>query len=254
MIYSKINDWRDLQNKVCDLLNQVGFVAEKEKNISTPRGKIEVDVFAYDPNSIDQINYIIECKNWNNKIPQSVVHSFTTVMNETGGNIGYIISKNGFQKGSFDYINSTNIKIFTFDELQNKYLNLWLERYFCERIRSYSDNLIQYVEEINSKRFRSINKLDNASKKKFNNLLDKHQLLGFYLTVFSVHSASVPNLFKAKNTIKLPDFDTIKDNFNNYFCLPLKSNNYSDLLIELEPIIDKITNDFNNVFGKNIFK
>lgn len=37
-IYSPIVDWKDLQNKVCLLLNQIGLVAECEKKMATPRG------------------------------------------------------------------------------------------------------------------------------------------------------------------------------------------------------------------------
>lgn len=92
MIYSEPKDWRDLQNKVCLLLSQCGFKAETEKTIKTPRGEVEIDVYAIDPRSIDRISYVIECKNWSNPVNQSVIHAFTTVMNETGSNIGYLLS------------------------------------------------------------------------------------------------------------------------------------------------------------------
>lgn len=44
--------------KVCLLLCQAGFIAEKEKIVSTPRGQVELDVYAIDPDSIDQISYV----------------------------------------------------------------------------------------------------------------------------------------------------------------------------------------------------
>lgn len=121
MITAEPKNWKDLQIKVNYILSCVGLVSEIEKSINTPRGSVAIDVFAYDPNSLDKIRYIIECKNWNKKVPQNVIHSFTTVMQETGANIGYIISKKGFQNGAKEYINYTNIRLFSYDEFQNHY-------------------------------------------------------------------------------------------------------------------------------------
>lgn len=97
MIVKEAQDWKDLQNKVHFILESIGLSVGKEVPVSTPRGSIEIDVFAIDPNSVDKIKYVIECKHWNTIIPQQVIHSFTTVMHETGANIGYIISKKGFR-------------------------------------------------------------------------------------------------------------------------------------------------------------
>ena len=44
-IFSEPTDWKDLQNKVCLLLQQSGFTAETEKKVATPRGEVELDVF-----------------------------------------------------------------------------------------------------------------------------------------------------------------------------------------------------------------
>lgn len=60
---------------------------------------MELDVYVYDPASIDEITYIFECKNWNKKVDQDVIHSLATRLNEKGGNIGYIILQKGFQSG-----------------------------------------------------------------------------------------------------------------------------------------------------------
>ena len=55
-IFAPVTDWKDLQNKVGLLFNQIGLEAEIEKKIETPRGEVEVDVFAIDPNSVDKIS------------------------------------------------------------------------------------------------------------------------------------------------------------------------------------------------------
>ena len=125
MITKEPKDWRDLQDKVNSILNDIGLNSKKEVNLKTPRGTVEIDVYAIDPKSIDKIKYIIECKNWNNKIPQTIIHSFITIMNETGGNIGYVITKKGFQKGAIEYSNNTNIRLFSYIQFQEHYLKIW---------------------------------------------------------------------------------------------------------------------------------
>lgn len=107
-------NWKDLQNGVQRIFRNVGLYAEVEANVETPRGSVNVDVLAIDPKSVDKIRYIVECKNWSNSVPQSVVHSFTTVMHETGANIGFIISKHGLQQGAKQYTQNTNITGMTY--------------------------------------------------------------------------------------------------------------------------------------------
>ena len=112
-------NWRDLQTSVCKIFNEIGLTAEERKIISTPRGKVEVDVYAVDLNSVDKIQYLVECKNWKAAIPQTVVHSFNTVVQEIGANIGFIISRKGLQTGAVEFTKNTNITGLTFAELQS---------------------------------------------------------------------------------------------------------------------------------------
>jgi len=110
--------WQDLQFGVQRIFRNLGLNAEVEIDLETPRGSVNVDVLATDIRSLDKITYIVECKNWGNTIPQSVVHSFTTVMHETGANIGFIISKRGLQQGAKRYTKNTNIIGMTYLEFQ----------------------------------------------------------------------------------------------------------------------------------------
>ena len=55
-------DWRDLQAGVCRIFQDIGLTAEESKALKTPRGTVEVDVYAVDEASVDHISYIVECK------------------------------------------------------------------------------------------------------------------------------------------------------------------------------------------------
>ncbi len=117
-------NWQDLQTGVQRIFRNVGLFAEVEVDLETPRGSVNVDVLATDVRSVDKIRYIVECKNWGSSIPQTVVHSFTTVMHETGANIGFIISKHGLQQGAKQYTQNTNIIGMTYLEFQKGILRL----------------------------------------------------------------------------------------------------------------------------------
>lgn len=235
MIVSEPIDWKDLQNKVAFILNCVGIVSEKEKTVHTPRGKVELDIYGIDKNSIDKIKYIIECKNWNKKVPQNVVHSFTQLMIETGSNIGYIISKKGFQKGAFDYINSTNIRLFTFKEFELHYFDLWYKNYFVFEIFKHKDDLLQFTELYNNRRFKFEKELDEQNKIKNKLLIEKYFLFA---------SITYSRIFTLQ---ELQDFILktleIKYSFDNYM----------EALETFLNIIEEAKNEFYKVYGKNIF-
>jgi hypothetical protein len=138
-------DWRELQAGVCRLFNEIGLSANTEVKIATPRGDVEIDVFAVDNGSVDKIQYLVECKNWSAAIPQTVVHAFTTVMAETGANIGFIVSQKGLQAGAERYTNSTSITGLTYLELQQRYFAVWWEKCFCREIGDLADEMADFV-------------------------------------------------------------------------------------------------------------
>jgi len=241
--------WQDLQKGVYRILNEIGLRAELGKVIATPRGNVEIDVYAVDENSVDKIKYIIECKNWNVNIPQTVVHAFTTVMNEVGGNIGYIISKKGFQIGAIEYTKNTNIKCLSYEDFQRKYFPIWFEKYFVSKIGDSVDALVQYVEPINSRRERIIDQLPKKKREEFFTLLDRYRNFGIsmaffefprYSSYFSISPPADINELKQKLSELGEEFV-----FNAIY--------FRDLLKELIQKIEEVTGKFHAIFGKNIF-
>ena len=247
LIFSEPSDWKDLQNKVCLLLLQSGFEAEIEKMVSTPRGEIEIDVFAIDPRSIDKIIYVVECKNWSKPVNQSVIHSFTTVMSETGSNIGYIVSKAGFQNGAVRYTNYTNIKLFSFIELQNHYYKSWMMNYFAPQLENYVERCNLYIEPCNCARDRAVAALNDANKNIFLSLVDKY---GSFIVTLEMMVFSI----KVKSDLDYTSIDWAK-----FFeeCekigLQFKELPLSELLILLRDTLNCITIQFDKLFDENIF-
>jgi restriction system protein len=240
--------WQELQDGVCRLFNEIGLNAEVSKVLPTPRGKTEIDVYAVDENSVDRIRYIVECKNWLTAIPQSVVHGFTTVMHEVGGNIGYIISQKGLQ-GAIEYTRNTNIVGLTYEEFQRRYFSAWYQRFFVPQVGDIVDALTQYVEPINSRRSRYLDELDDNKQKEFQILLKRYFDFGISMAFFEF------SRYSPQFTIAIPeDIEKAKsklaelgDEFS------FTSVYFRDFLAELRKKVFDITEKFNDIFGKNIF-
>ncbi len=97
------------------------FVAEVDKHIETARGCVDIDVYAVDKTHAPELTYLCECKHWDRRVPQTVVHAFRTVVQDYGSNVGFVISKKGFQKGAFETVKNTNIRLVDWNEFQNTF-------------------------------------------------------------------------------------------------------------------------------------
>jgi hypothetical protein len=142
------SDWQSLQAEVGEILAQCGFTVEVEKTVETARGEVEIDVSAEETIKGRRYSVVCECKLWNSKIPQSVIHSFRTVVGDIGANKGYIISKNGFQSGSVKAVNYTNVELVTWESFQQEFAETWIENYFVPTITQELDKLLDYTEPL----------------------------------------------------------------------------------------------------------
>lgn len=139
-------NWKHLQDKVGEILSQSGFCVEVEKKTKTARGEAELDVYAEERIKGRKYTVICECKLWNSKIPQSVIHGFRTIISDTGANKGYIISLKGFQSGSTKAANHTNLELITWQEFQNEFYETWVEKYFVPTMWEKLEPLLGYTD------------------------------------------------------------------------------------------------------------
>lgn len=128
LITSKVpRKWKELEELVAAILGECGMTAERGVTLTLPRDKVTVDVLAEEVVNGITDRTICQCKNWQTRVPKSEVHSFRTVMQETGANRGLIISRRGFQSGAVRSAQATNIELMTFTEFQEKYFKKWID-------------------------------------------------------------------------------------------------------------------------------
>jgi len=247
-------DWKDLQKGVARIFEEIGFEVGTERVVDTPRGRIEVDVFAIDRSGVDGIVYIVECKNWQKSVNQEVVHAFTTVMHEIGANVGLIVSRTGLQSGATAYTQSTNISGMTYGEFQAKYFSMWFERFFASTLGNAADDLLQYVELFNSRRDREVAALTESNRERFETLKGRYCGFGLAMAFFRLGEFNkvlgMPDIPFADDVEKLKKY--VQDSSDGN--VRVNSTYFRDALIELLTVVGKITNEFNEIFGRNVFR
>jgi len=145
MIEREPQDWRELQNLVAKIFNELGCSAETDKTIKTVRGIVSVDVFVKDPSHSPALVFLCECKYWSSSIPKTVVHAFRTVVADFGANLGYLISKLGFQSGALEAAHNSNVELVTWTEFQSVFYERWVQT-MTERLFEPADAIFDYMD------------------------------------------------------------------------------------------------------------
>ena len=168
------DNWVDLQNKVAHILSVCGYEVETPKTIKTLRGTVEVDVFA----KSSDIIIVCECKHWESNVPQSVVMSFRTVVDEIGANKGIIVAKKGFQSGAYEFVNNTIVILKSWEE----FLDTYKDMYVKSSVKNLLKNKSKFYR-LAAQKFEYINyykALSNDDKSIINHLCGELERVIFY--------------------------------------------------------------------------
>lgn len=144
-IYSQEpKNWKDLQDLTSKFLFEIGYDCEVEKDIISARSSINIDVYAKNNKIVPNSIILCECKHWSSAIPQHVIHSFRSVISDIGANYGFIISKKGFQKASYEAVKNTNINLFNWNDFIDHFREEWIKS-MTIRIHLANRALLSYV-------------------------------------------------------------------------------------------------------------
>ena len=185
MITAPPSDWKDLQRQVSKIFQRSGLNSETNKRITTARGTVNIDVYAEDSSSQPSTTYICECKHWKSNVPKTVVHALRSVVQDYGANWGFIISSAGFQSGAYEAAENSPVRLLTWSEFQELYVDRWIRNYMFRRLGEEANPLVEYTEPINSRIFRKADRLDTKKQQHFRQLRKKYQTLGFFVILVS---------------------------------------------------------------------
>lgn len=236
-------DWKGLQNNVAKFLSEIGYNTEIERDIRTVRETVNVDVYAYNDKDTPVTKILCECKYWNNPVPKTIIHAFRTTVTDFGANYGIIISKAGFQAGSYEAAKHTNILLLNWDEFQEYFKEKWIMKTQF-RIAQQTKPLYDYVAAGFSVFFKKqYNNLSNLELNSFNLLCAKHFNVAFY-------SSNLDHKNLQTNRFCIDEFERTFNNAEKDFKRKFDSvQEYYNFLTEA---VDAATNDFDTLFKEKL--
>jgi hypothetical protein len=187
--------WRELEERVARILGECGYEVETQKTIRLARGLVNVDVYAVEQTTPPNV-LVVECKNWKQPVTKTVVHSFRTVVVDSGANAGLIVSAAGFQSGAIEAAAYTNIQLVNWEGFQQLFVERWFIDFMSLRIREEADPLVQYVEPFNS---RILQKADALSAERRQHFKELRQRLAMEMMGF------LPMMWQFPLSTELPD-------------------------------------------------
>ncbi|WP_109013659.1 restriction endonuclease [Klebsiella pneumoniae] len=113
-------DWYNFQEDICEHFKNLGANAKTNVTVEGVRGISNIDVVVESKYLGTDFKWFVEAKYWNSNVTKEIVHAFFTVLQNTGADRGFIISKKGFQSGAIEATKHTNISLYTLDEFKKK--------------------------------------------------------------------------------------------------------------------------------------
>ena len=220
------SDWKALQEEVAAILDECGFTVERERVFETVRGSVELDVYAEETVNGRTYSIACECKHWQSRVPQTVIHAFRTVVADLGVNVGYIISSNGFQSGAFSASELTNLKLLTWEKFQEEFCNTWLENHLSPTITNQLDPIIACTDILVPTWF---TKVPDHEIPVLRSLREKYTPFGILMMTFTRYA----RFLRTDGFPDLPLRHSIKDPFSNPDKIPdaiMDATGYRDLL------------------------
>jgi restriction system protein len=233
------SDWKDLQRQVATVFEECGFDVGTEEKVRSVRAEIEFDVLATEDLNGREYKFVCECKYWKRNIPQEVVHAFRTATADVGANVGYIIAKAGFQKGSFSAADLTNIRLTTWPQFQLEFLDTWYRNYFVHEVDRRFSPLMTYSEPLVPSWYSLLSPSDQWSYRQLNR---KYSVFGMLLQDFGPYS----QILRAKR-ISLPARLRLPKPEDGIQGIPeevLDETAYRDFLQLCTPIADRAIREF----------
>jgi hypothetical protein len=144
-----------------------------DREVKTARGNVKVDVVAEDDSRTPGVVILCECKLWKPAVPQSVVHSFRTVMVDSGASLGLVISPRRAQRGAYQAAEHSNVHVLSWVEFQEMFVERWTQNYLCPVLNKESHALVDYTEPV-LRVHRKAQCLSPAERKQFVKLRKRH--------------------------------------------------------------------------------
>lgn len=244
------SDWKNLEKRVCELLNEAGYLSENSKKINTVRGTVEVDIFSTSDDELIK-QFICECKFWSRPVPKEKIHAFRTVVNDSGSTLGIFISKMGYQSGAYEAAYCSNILLKDWNGFIKLIEKKWLKLQLIE-IKKMAHMLSFYTDPYDV----PFKELSDSQKTEYYNLNTKY--IGLFLICRYTYSNILDKEYMIVNDIMFTAIDELFEYLKNNLNIAIKKYKklFKNFTIEKNKFYDwkhmLIEVPLDNVFDKNI--
>lgn len=108
--------WSEFQEVIATLFRELGFDAQTNVRLQGARTDHDVDVVARREVAGIDLLWIVECKLWKRRVSKLHVLGLRTIVEDTGANLGIVISDAGFQSGAQQAAVNSSVRLATYDE------------------------------------------------------------------------------------------------------------------------------------------
>jgi Restriction endonuclease len=130
-------EWFSFQEIVRDFFVGLGLDAKTNVTVKGIRTTHDIDVLVKTKFLGQEVIWIVEAKHLSSRVSKLHVMGLRQIVEDIGADKGFIISKNGFQKGAIEATKNTNIRLLTFEELMEiskDYVEEEILKHYLERI------------------------------------------------------------------------------------------------------------------------
>lgn len=120
-------NWKQLQEKVTNMFQNVGCSATESKTVEGARGKHTIDVFVEFTTFSFKCTWIIECKHWKSNVTKEKVLALSSIVQDVGADKGVIVCTSDFQSGAIRCAQNTNIILTNLEDL-SEYISDQMEK------------------------------------------------------------------------------------------------------------------------------
>jgi hypothetical protein len=241
--------WRQLQDRVARIYRESGWQTDIESHIKTARGTAIIDVLARDPRPRPQVTALCECKHWRKRVPKTIVHSLRSVVTDSGANWGIIVSSGGFQKGTHEAAEHSNIRLLDWAGFQELMRDQWIREFMVPQLFAANEPLFEYTEPINSRIFRKADNLSKSKQATFRRLRAKYlPLATMLIPVHLPFPSASPIDFVLPLKARLTGFKTPPD--VAIPCTVLSAKSLRRLLVAYSRAVSDAAGEFDRLFGE----
>lgn len=103
--------WKDYQEEAAEHFRSLGLNAVTDATVQGIRTSHDVDVLVTSKHAGFEVRWIVECKQWAERVSKLHVLALREIVSDLGADRGILLSESGFQSGAIEAANLTNVKV-----------------------------------------------------------------------------------------------------------------------------------------------